>query len=100
MPGEVELNNAILDHCNRSDEPVKPGRRTDMSQKLLRDLYVCRHLAANVTSWLLHRWIVVSVRATMSDLPSRSAVLPAEIEVLELGLLIALLKKKGGIRDS
>ena len=28
----------------------------------------------------------------MSELPSRSAVLPAELEVLELGLLIALLE--------
>ena len=30
----------------------------------------------------------------MSELPSRSAVLPAEIEVLELGFLIALLKRE------
>jgi len=30
----------------------------------------------------------------MSELPSRSAVLPAEIEVLELGLLVALLRKQ------
>ena len=33
--------------------------------------------------------------ATVSELPSRGTVLPAELEVLELGLLITLLQSPG-----
>ena len=36
----------------------------------------------------------------MSELPSRSAVLPAELKVLELGLLIALLENEDGEEEA
>lgn len=77
-------------------------KRTDLRHQLGWDLWVRQHLTGDISGWLLRRRIGSSVRATMSKLPSSSAVLPAELEVLELGLLVALLKygKHEGILET
>jgi len=79
--------------CRKDGLKLCLERLRDISQQLARDLYVRRRLTGNVSvsGWLLRRRVGVSVSTTMSELPSRSTVLPAELEVLELGLLIALL---------
>ena len=78
------------------------GKRTNLCHQLGWDLWVRQHLTGNVSGWLLRRSIGSSVRAALSKLPSGSAVLPAELEVLELGLLVALLKhgKREGILET
>ena len=67
---------------------MESEQRTDVVQQLVRDLHIWR-LDGGVSGRL---W--VSVRAAVSKLPSRSAVLPAELKVLELRSLVALLKKE------
>jgi len=94
VPGEVGLNDAVLDLRRYSDESVEPGQRTDMSQQLASDLHVRCRLTGGISNWFLRRRVGVSVRATVKELPGGSAVLPAEIEVLELWLLVALLKSR------
>ena len=91
MTGEVELDDIVLDGC---DHTIESGAlRTEITQQLVRDLHVRRHLTKEVPAWqVLGRGVGISLRTAVDELPVRSAVLPAEIKVLELGLLIALLR--------